>query len=504
MPDSNSLSARGVGVHFEGLTALEEVDLTVAKGEILGLIGPNGAGKTTLVNVLSGYQKPSEGGVFLDETDISGWRPHAFARSGIARTFQAARLFPDMTVLENVEMAHVGTGGSKHEAREEALRILGFLKIADRAETRANALNYGAERLVGIGRALALRPKLLLLDEPAAGLSPQEAVDLMHMIAEIRENFACGILVIEHNMELIMRLCDRVQVLARGRTIAVGSPASVKSEPAVREAYLGDGKHGTVEAKPGPTISAVAAEPVLDIRDLVVDYGAVRALPGVSLSVAPGEFVSVIGPNGAGKSTLLSAISGLVHPSAGEIVYDRRPLRRDAPERRAEAGIRLVPEGRRILANLTVEENLRVGETTQRGSATAKENFEAVIDRFPVLRARLKSYAGRLSGGEQQQLAIARALLGRPRLLLLDEPSLGLAPMMIDEVYRTLDELHSEGMTVLLMEQNASRALKVAGRAYVLRHGRIELEGSAAQLIDDPAFDRAYFGFDVSSESEPA
>ena len=503
MPDTaedrvNSLTARGVGVHFEGLRALEGIDLDLARGEILGLIGPNGAGKTTLVNVLSGFQKPNDGGVSIDGDNTASWAPHQFARRGLGRTFQAARLFQEMTVLENVEIAGVGLGLSRAKARGKALEILDHLGIEARRHVLACALAYGEERMVGIGRALALDPRYLLLDEPAAGLSPKEAGDLMVRIASIRDRFGCGILVIEHNMQLIMRLCDRVQVLARGKTISSGTPAEVQTDTAVRQAYLGTTDQTAVHVrKRAPVEQDQAASLRLEVSNLAVEYGSVRALSGVSITVKPGEFVAVIGPNGAGKSTLLSAIAGLVRPAGGSILYDGKQLAGAATVARVEMGIALVPEGRRILSNLTVEENLRVGETTRRGDAEAGHRFEEVLDRFPILRARLKGYAGKLSGGEQQQLAIARALLSRPSLLLLDEPSLGLAPMMIETVYETLASLNDAGLTILLMEQNANRALLAADRAYVLSHGAVELEGETGTLRDDPAFDRAYFGFDT-------
>lgn len=494
----NALTARGVGVHFEGLRALEGVDLDLARGEILGLIGPNGAGKTTLVNVLSGYQKPSEGSVELDGQPTTRWAPHQFPRRGLARTFQAARLFPDMTVLENVEMAGVGIGLSRAQARDAAVEILDYLGISARRHLTASALAYGEQRLVGIGRALAIKPRYLLLDEPAAGLSPQEAADLLTRITAIRDRYGCGILVIEHNMQLIMKLCDRVQVLARGKTISKGSPTEVQTDTAVREAYLGATDQTGVRVR--ERAQAVVAQdiaPLLKIENLVVDYGSVRALSNVSISVSRGEFVAVIGPNGAGKSTLLSAIAGLTRAGSGMISYAGRPLAGEGTAARVEMGIALVPEGRRILSNLTVEENLRIGQTTRRSEQDAARRFEDVLERFPVLRSRLKGHAGKLSGGEQQQLTIARALLAEPKLLLLDEPSLGLAPLMIDSVYETLSTLSEGGLTILLMEQNANRALMAADRAYVLRHGAVELDGHAGALRVDPAFDRAYFGFDT-------
>jgi branched-chain amino acid transport system ATP-binding protein len=492
----SALCVRGIGVHFEGLSALEDVDLDLNPGEILGLIGPNGAGKTTLVNVLSGFQKPNSGTVVLDGSDTSRWQPHQFARRGLGRTFQAARLFPEMSVLENVEMAGVGIGLTRNMAHQRAVQILGYLGLEGRRSFLASGLAYGEERMVGIGRALALEPRYLLLDEPAAGLSPQEASDLLERIAKIRERYGCGILVIEHNMQLIMRLCDRVQVLARGRTISTGSPVQVQTDPTVRQAYLGASSDTGLRVRAAP-LRDPSAETVLDIQNLTVDYGSVRALSDVSIAVNKGEFVAVIGPNGAGKSTLLSTIAGLVQPSGGSIAYLGRRPSSDGPARRVEMGIAMVPEGRRILSNLTVEENLRIGETTRRRDPEAAARFEEVLQRFPVLRARLKGHAGKLSGGEQQQLAIARALLSAPKLLLLDEPSLGLAPMMIETVYETLADLNEAGLTILLMEQNANRALLAANRAYVLRHGVIELEGETAALRNDPAFDQAYFGFDT-------
>jgi branched-chain amino acid transport system ATP-binding protein len=306
------------------------------------------------------------------------------------------------------------------------------------------------------------------------------------------------VLVIEHNMQLIMKLCDRVQVLARGATIAVGSPAQVQSSPAVREAYLGAAVKTEAQHDAG---RRNAARPLLAIEHLVVEYGAARALSGVSLSVRDGEFVAVIGPNGAGKSSLLATVAGLVKPRAGAIVFDGESLLAKTAARRVREGVALVPEGRRILGNLTVEENLLVGALVRRADPETPRRLQQVLDRFPLLRERFKGYAGLLSGGEQQQLAIARALMSGPRLLLLDEPSLGLAPMMIDQVYATLTDLRETGLSILLMEQNASRALRVAHRAYVLRHGAIELEGEAAELRTDARFDKAYFGFSTGGEA---
>jgi ABC-type branched-subunit amino acid transport system ATPase component len=234
-----SLVADGVSVRFGGLAAIDGVSFTLEPGAIVGLIGPNGAGKTTLVNVLSGFQKPSAGEVRLDERRLVGAAPDAFARAGIARTFQAVRLFKGLSVSENLEVSLVANGLSRSRARERAKALLAEFLPGGRGATPASALTYGEERKVGIVRALALEPRYLLLDEPAAGMAAAEAEDLRAAILRVRVAYGCGILVVEHNMALIFALCDRIHALGSGRTIAVGSPAEIRANAKVREAYLG-------------------------------------------------------------------------------------------------------------------------------------------------------------------------------------------------------------------------------------------------------------------------
>ncbi|MEQ8499545.1 MAG: ATP-binding cassette domain-containing protein [Sneathiellaceae bacterium] len=498
----SGLFARGVTVRFEGVTALEDVDLALEPGEILGLIGPNGAGKTTLVNVLTGFQKPGAGTVGIDGEAFSGRPPHDFARAGLGRTFQAVRLFAGMTVLENVELGAVGKGIARAAARAEAAEILDWLGLGAMAGLQAGTLPYGDERWVGLARALAGRPRFLLLDEPAAGLNEAEAERLVTMVARIRDRFGCGVLIIEHNMKLVMSLCDRIHVLEHGRTIATGTPAEAQADPEVRRAYLGgqDATKPAVGGGHGRATGFDAGTTLLEVESLQVNYGPVEALRGVSLAVAEGELVRVIGPNGAGKSTLMLAISGMVPASGGHIRYAGSDLAGQPAERIVRDGISMVPEGRHVFPALTVEENLLTGATPARGRAghdraTAARDLEEVLQTFPILRDRFRSAAGKLSGGEQQQLVIARALLAKPRLLLLDEPSLGLAPLVIDLLFGILARMRDAGQTILLVEQNAARALEVADRTYVLRSGAIMLAGPSAALAADPRFDEAYFGF---------
>ncbi|MDE0388017.1 MAG: branched-chain amino acid ABC transporter ATP-binding protein/permease [Rhodospirillales bacterium] len=238
------LEARDVAVRFEGLAAVDGVSFALGRHEILGLIGPNGAGKTTIVNVLTGFQKPTRGTIVVDGVDATGWAPHRLGRAGVVRTFQAVRLFRDLPVIENLEAAAIGVGLNRRPAVRRASQILRWMNFEHRGSVRASSLPYGDERRVGIGRALAAAPRFILLDEPAAGMSDAECDELMALISRIPIEFGCGVLLIEHNMRVIMGVCDRVHVIDSGRTIAEGSPQEIRSNPAVIRAYLGSKDQG--------------------------------------------------------------------------------------------------------------------------------------------------------------------------------------------------------------------------------------------------------------------
>ena len=238
-PDSLTLKVEGITKDFVGLRALDSVSLTLKQGEILGLIGPNGSGKTTFINVVTGFLKPTKGRVLINNKDITAWQPYKIAHLGLGRTFQTLKLFLGLSVLENIEVAAVSAGLPRLQAKQKAYKVLEILGVSELADSTAKALPFGQERYVEIARALATNPTFLLLDEPAAGLSEIEGEDLLQTLASIPSKFGCGMLIVDHDMRLIMRLCDRLHVLNYGHTIGEGPPDQVRNNPAVIEAYLG-------------------------------------------------------------------------------------------------------------------------------------------------------------------------------------------------------------------------------------------------------------------------
>lgn len=240
---------------------------------------------------------------------------------------------------------------------------------------------------------------------------------------------------------------------------------------------------------------------MLELKNIHARYGAITALRGISISVSQGELVALLGVNGAGKSTTLASIAGVLRPWQGEILFEGHPILGNSPEQIARRGISLVPEGRDIFPSLTVEENLRLGAFTRSEKNEYNRNLAEVFELFPVLKARLQQPGGTLSGGEQQQLAIGRALMSSPRLLMLDEPSLGLAPALVDQIFELIARLHQRGVTILLVEQNAERSLEIVDRAYLMNTGLIENQGTPEQLRTQADIEGMYMGIRGKSKT---
>ncbi|NJN01553.1 MAG: ATP-binding cassette domain-containing protein [Leptolyngbyaceae cyanobacterium RM1_1_2] len=493
----DSLKVEQVSIQFGGVRAVEQVSLEAKPGTITAVIGPNGAGKTTLLNLISGFYQPQHGEVKLGDRSLNQLSSSDIAAAGISRTFQATRLFNSLSVLENLRIAHQGrqltSGVDTFKGRSslqtpDFLELLAFVGYSGDIQAQAANLSFVDRRLVEIARALATEPQVLLLDEPAAGLSKGDKERLATLLRRIASG-GLKVILIEHDMDVVMSISDTVIVLDSGRLIAAGPPAAVQRDPLVLEAYLGCEGAANSDTRRDRQIQSV---PLLEVNGLSAGYGELQVLRDISLSVNPGELVAVIGANGAGKTTLLKTLVGLIPAKSGTVAFMGKLLQQPSHEM-AHSGIVLVPEGRQVFTELSVQDNLRLGAFSRKDDRI-KADIDQMLTRFPRLRQRQHQRAGLLSGGEQQMLAIARGLMARPQLLLLDEPSLGLAPKLVDELYQTLADLRDEGVTLLLVDQMAATALAIADRAYLLETGLIKRSGSAASMRQDPAVAQIYLG----------
>jgi branched-chain amino acid transport system ATP-binding protein len=523
------LNVDSVSVRFGGLQALSAVTIDVPENEVTGLIGPNGAGKTTLFNVITGLQPPTGGTVVLDARDITNAKPHQRARLGIGRTFQRLETFSTLSVRDNVLVAaEMRRGWSRERFKpgdlvDELIERLGLTSVA---KERVDRLSTGTQRLVEMARALATKPRVVLLDEPSAGLNESETTELAELLIELAAT-GLAILLVEHDMGLVMSACHHIHVLDFGQIIAYGTPTEVQENPLVRAAYLGEGDeaeevpeeqqallqevsalqtevHAESDAPNGaaPVVSISEAPApgtptpgaAIELIDVKAAYGSIDVLHGVNITIAPGTVYALLGPNGAGKSTTLKVASGRLNPTAGEVRFLGNRINGRASDRLARDGLCTIPEGRGIFPNLTVLENLRT--MTYSGVSLSTVEDRAYM-RFPRLKERRKQLAGTLSGGEQQMLAIARAIGTDPKVLLLDELSMGLAPLVVSELYDVVKRIAADDVSILVVEQFAHEVLDVADIAAIILHGQIQFEGSPPDVAE--ALQDAYLGGSIST-----
>jgi ABC-type branched-subunit amino acid transport system ATPase component len=504
------LEVSGLAKRFGQLQALDRVGLTVADRGVHSIIGPNGAGKTTLFNCITGVVKPDEGSVVLAGRDIGRLPVVARVRLGLVRTFQVSRVFDSLPARENVRLALQKTsakGGlglrpgraARHRIEERCAELLDEVGLGPASrDLPGGMLSHADRRAVEVAMALACDPVVLCLDEPTAGIGVGEAERMTELIGRLGERLA--VLLIEHRMSIVQRVSRQVSVLAYGALLAQGTPDEVAADSRVQDAYLGRPAAAaalrTALPAAAPGRGTRAASPLRDdarlnaalppagvAEDLVLSdvhayYGSSHVLHGVSLTARHGQVSGILGRNGAGKTTTLATIMNLVPARPGSVRLGERELTGRPTHAIAGLGIALVPENRWVFGDLTVEENLRI-------AAGARGSLREAYAQFPVLAERRQAKGSDLSGGQQQMLALARALVCGARVILLDEPTQGLSPAYVEVVISYVRGLRERGVTVLLVEQSIDVVTAVADTVYLLRDGEIAAGIPAAELGRD-------------------
>jgi ABC-type branched-subunit amino acid transport system ATPase component/ABC-type branched-subunit amino acid transport system permease subunit len=499
LPQGAVLELAAVEKHFGGIHAVGGASLAVRAGEIHALIGPNGAGKTTLFNVASGMFPPDAGKVTLHGESIDGHAPHEICRRGLARSFQITNLFKGLTIYENLRLSLQ----ARHPARFNAWRdvdgyaqihaetaeLVKFLGLEGIEEIRGGELSYGGQRLVDLGIALGSKPRVLLLDEPLAGLAAAER----ERVSGLVKNVAAGIpvLIVEHDIDRVLGFSQSVTVMNQGEVLMSGTPEAVRNDRRVQEIYTGTGTPPrTARAAQGaggsPAAAAPEGAPLLRFERVNTFYGKSHILADATLDVRAGEIVALLGRNGAGKTTLLKTLNGLVPPASGIIEYEGRNIAGMPAHEIARLGIGYVPQGRGLFAGMTVAENLALGRLARAtdGANGIVWSEQQIFEYFPRLEQRMHVAADYLSGGEQQMAAVARALSGNVRLLLLDEPFEGLAPSLVQELFRVFDKLRGQ-TSIVIVEHNLDLVLALADRVFALERGAVFHQGPAEPLLHD-------------------
>jgi branched-chain amino acid transport system ATP-binding protein len=491
VPQGTVLEVDAVHKHFGGIRAVADACIAIKAGEVHALIGPNGAGKTTVFNLASGLFPPDAGSVRLHGEEIQRLAPHRICRKGLARSFQITNLFKGLSIYENLRLSLQ----ARHAARFNAWRdidsypeihaqtaeLVRFLGVDGIEEIQGGELSYGGQRLVDLGIALGSGPQVLLLDEPLAGLAAAERERVSALIRSV----AAGIpvLIVEHDIDRVLGLSQRVTVMNQGEVLMAGTPAEVRGDRRVQEVYTGS---GTRPVAGGINGESRERAPLLRFERVNTFYGKSHILNDAALDIREGEIVALLGRNGAGKSTLLKTLAGLVPPASGSIEFEGRGIAGLPAHEIARLGIGYVPQGRGLFAGMTVADNLALGRLARAtdGSHGVVWSEEKILETFPRLRERMHVAADYLSGGEQQMAAVARALSGNVKLLLLDEPFEGLAPAVVQELFGVFDRLRGQA-SILIVEHNLDLVLALADRVFALERGAVFHQGPAQTLLND-------------------
>lgn len=484
-----ALEVVSVTKHFGGIKAVDNVSLSVKSKGLHALIGPNGAGKTTLFNLISGQFTADAGVIRLGDTPVVMANPTLACVRGLCRSFQITNLFKSLTVRENLWLSVMARDSLRfsllrhadqlEQTRHETEELIRFLGVSGMESATAEDLSYGGQRLVDMGLALGGAPSVLLLDEPLAGLSAAERQRVGQLIRQLADHL--GVLLVEHDVDRVFELSDKITVMSQGAVLLEGNAETVRENSQVREIYIGSGTDALAK-KVSP--SALSEKTLLKVAGLEAYYGKSHILSGIEFSARDGEIIAVLGRNGAGKSTLLKSLIGLARLGSGTIEIDGFRTSAPMPEVMARRGIAFVPQGRRLFSGLTVKDNLMLGRLRRQNPGGTGWSDDRIFSIFPRLKERYLVNADVLSGGEQQMVAIARALAGDVKVLLLDEPFEGLSPAMTEEVFNAVLRLKGE-VTTLIVDHNLDLALAIADSTVVLDRGRISHIGPALPLLQD-------------------
>lgn len=506
------ISTREVLKQFGNFKAVNGVSLDVEENETVGIIGPNGAGKTTFLNILTGFYMPEAGTVTFRGKDVTRHKPEHRVASGVMRTFQIVQVFDNLTVFENMALAYYRKREKSslplslfftnfYRNKDIIAAVSESLELFDLSPTKdllVSSLSLGSKKKLEIAMSWVTNPEVLIFDEPFAGVGDQEIDEILSIIQKIRHRKT--IIIVEHKISKLEGLVDKLAVMHEGRFIAIGPFEKTINDPAVRESYWKiscdekDDGSDNVQDKLNRKISPVPRDdgtlvdqsgaPLLSIEKVSVAYKELEVVFDVSMHVRKGEIVVLAGRNGAGKTTTFRTVAGFLPKRAGKIMFNGEDITTAAAYSVAQKGIKYIHQDKTVFGSLTVKENFELSSY-----ATGDRNLEEVLPFFPKLRTLMDRKAEALSGGERQMLLMAMALLGNPSLVLMDEPTEGLAPHVIEDLAKIFIQLKKK-TTLFIIEQNLPLVARVADRVYSMKEGKIVAETTNREEICNLAFER--------------